>query len=99
MSKQTTRSHAKTTATADEATIAAPTAERRITRTDTLIALMRVGDGATAADLGRAVGWQVHSVRGFIAGTLKKRPGLTVIAAKADGVTRYRVVDVEGAAS
>ena len=40
-----------------------------------------------------AVGWQVHSVRGFIAGTLKKRTDLTVLAERKEGVTRYRVID------
>ena len=44
-------------------------------------------------ELGAAVGWQVHSVRGFIAGTLKKRSDLTVLTERKDGVTRYRVVD------
>lgn len=69
-----------------------PSPELRETRTDTLIALMRGEGGATAAELGAAVGWQVHSVRGFIAGKLKKRADLTVTAAREDGVTRYRIV-------
>lgn len=65
----------------------------RVTRSQTLIAMMRQESGACAAELGAAVGWQVHSVRGFIAGTLKKRADLTVVAERKDGVTRYRVVD------
>lgn len=73
-----------------------PPAERRVSRADMLISLMRAEAGATAAELGAAVGWQVHSVRGFIAGTLKKRADLTVTAAREDGATRYRVVSGEG---
>lgn len=70
-----------------------------ITRSQTLIDLMRVEAGATAAELGAAVGWQVHSVRGFIAGTVKKRSDLTVLTERKDGATRYRVIDkVEAAA-
>ncbi|HEX3365790.1 DUF3489 domain-containing protein [Phenylobacterium sp.] len=65
----------------------------RETRSQTLVALMRVEAGATAADLGAAIGWQVHSIRGFIAGTLKKRTDITVVAERKDGATRYRVVD------
>jgi len=65
----------------------------RETRGQTLIALMRAEPGATAAELGAAVGWQVHSIRGFIAGTLKKRSDLTVLAERKDGATRYRVID------
>ena len=37
------------------------------------------------------VGWQLHSVRGFIAGSLKKRTDLTVLTSRTDGTTRYRV--------
>ena len=65
----------------------------RMTRSQTLIDLMRTSAGASAAELGAAVGWQVHSVRGFIAGTLKKRSDLMVLAERKDGATRYRVVD------
>jgi hypothetical protein len=54
---------------------------------------MRTPGGATAAELAATVGWQVHSIRGFIAGTLKKRSDLTVTATRTDGVTRYSVVD------
>ena len=59
---------------------------------------MRTDTGASAAELADAVGWQVHSVRGFIAGKLKKRGDLTVTATKQDGVTRYFVGDAQGAA-
>jgi hypothetical protein len=64
-----------------------------VTKADTLIALMRSADGATAQALAEAVGWQVHSVRGFIAGTLKKRPDLSVSSDRKDGATRYRITD------
>ena len=68
------------------------TSPLKVSRAETLILLMRTEAGATASELGAAVGWQVHSVRGFIAGTLKKRSDLTVTATREDGVTRYRVV-------
>lgn len=67
------------------------TAEPKITRGDALIALMRSPEGASAADLAAAVGWQVHSVRGFISGNLKKRADLEVITLKGDDGTRYHV--------
>ncbi len=63
------------------------------TRAETLIALMRKEGGATAKALAEAVGWQLHSVRGFISGTLKKRTDLEVVAARAEGGTRYSVRD------
>jgi Protein of unknown function (DUF3489) len=93
MPKSQRSSRAKPAAPADENPIAPPPAKRAATRADTLIALMSAEGGATAAELGAAVGWQVHSVRGFIAGNLKKRSDLTVTAVKQDGATHYRILD------
>lgn len=42
------------------------------TKTATIIEMLERKGGATAADLLKATGWQAHSLRGFIAGTLKK---------------------------
>ncbi len=40
----------------------------------------------------RAMGWQEHSVRGFLAATVKKMPGVTLFSEKAeDGRRRYRI--------
>jgi len=70
-----------------------PAKHERATKGDTLIALMRADGGATAQSLAEAVGWQVHSVRGFIAGALRKRTDLTVCTTREDGLTRYSVAD------
>ncbi len=67
----------------------------RVTRGDTLISLMRAEGGATATELAAVIGWQIHSVRGFIAGSLKKRADLKVSTSRTDGVTRYSVSDVK----
>jgi hypothetical protein len=84
----------QTTKTQGEMTSAAEQARpERASRTMTLTGLMRAESGATAAELAAAVGWQVHSVRGFISGTLKKRVDLEVIATKVDGVMRYQLRD------
>ena len=72
--------------------VVAPAATK-LTRTGTLIAMMRGEGGASAGELAQAVGWQVHSVRGFISGTLKKRSELEVTTGKVDGATRYQVRD------
>ena len=78
---------------AANAAIAPGTTTRTPTRGETMIALMRSDHGATAAELGAAVGWQKHSVRGFIAGSLKKRADLHVTAFRDEGPTRYRITD------
>lgn len=56
-----------------------------------LLKLVRRKTGASIEEMVRATGWQAHSVRGAISGTLRKRLGLTVERSKTDGVTRYRV--------
>ncbi len=57
----------------------------------TVIALLQRDGGATLDEMIAATGWQKHSVRGFMAGTLKKRYGLTVSSAKIDQIRRYSV--------
>ena len=47
-------------------------------RTDTkqaqVVAMLRGADGATVDEIAAATGWQRHTVRGAIAGALKKKP-------------------------
>jgi hypothetical protein len=48
--------------------------------------------GVTANELMKATGWQSHSVRGFLSGTVCKKMGLTVTSAKAeDGQRIYSI--------
>ena len=57
------------------------------------LALLTAPDGATINELQTATGWQAHSVRGFLAGTVQKKLGLILDSKKAeDGVRRYRVM-------
>lgn len=56
---------------------------------DQLTALLSRTEGATLADLLAATAWQAHSVRGAIAGALKKKRGLTIVSQKVDGVRVY----------
>jgi hypothetical protein len=66
------------------------------TRADTkqaqLIAMLQRPEGATVAEIADALGWQHHTVRGAIAGALKKKLGLDVESEKVDERGRvYRV--------
>ncbi len=79
--------------------VAAPADPKRPTRASVLIEMMRAEGGASAQELAAAVGWQVHSVRGFISGTPKKQTDLNVATTKVDGVTRYAIRDVAEAAN
>jgi hypothetical protein len=58
------------------------------------IGLLQQSSGVSLPDLMKATGWQAHSIRGFISGTLKKRLGLNVISYTADGLRRYRIAEV-----
>ena len=72
---------------------AAPKARtpREGTKQATLIAMLRAPDGATIEEIMAATGWQSHTVRGAMAGALKKKLGLEVTSEKVDGRGRvYR---------
>jgi hypothetical protein len=54
--------------------------------------LLRRPDGANLEELQAATGWQPHSVRGFLSGTVKKKLGLTLSSDRTgDRPRRYRV--------
>jgi len=58
-----------------------------------LIAMLKEKKGATVDEIVKAFGWQSHTVRGAIAGALKKRLGLDVTSDKVGGRGRvYRIV-------
>lgn len=56
-----------------------------------IIALLRKPDGSKLAELMQATGWQAHSIRGFLSGTIKKKLGLNLISQKHDGVQHYKL--------
>ena len=47
--------------------------------------------GASIMTLMQVTGWQAHSVRGFISGTIKNKLGLPVTSKKQDGVLIYSI--------
>ena len=65
---------------------------RAATKQAALIAMLRASDGATIEEISAATGWQAHTVRGAIAGALKKKLGLEVNSEKVEGRGRvYRL--------
>jgi hypothetical protein len=57
-----------------------------------LIGMLKRPEGASIEEIVAAFGWQAHTVRGAIAGALKKKLGLDVTSEKVDGRGRvYRI--------
>jgi len=75
-----------------------PAPKARTPRTGTkqakLIEMLHAEGGATIEEIVAATGWQAHTVRGAMAGALKKKLGLTITSEKVDGRGRvYRIED------
>jgi len=63
---------------------------REGSKTMTILGLLNRPDGASLQEIMRVTGWQAHSVRGFISGTVGKKMSLTVVSAKTgDGGRSY----------
>ena len=66
--------------------------DHKTTKQERVLTLLSRADGASIHEIMQATQWQQHSVRGFLAGTVKKKLGFTLTSAKAkDGSRRYRI--------
>ena len=57
-------------------------------KTNQVLDLLRQPGGVTAKELIKATGWQPHSVRGFLSGTIRKKMGLPVTSTKGENGER-----------
>ena len=62
-----------------------------------LVALLLRPEGASLEAMQAATGWQAHSVRGALSGTIKKKLGLEVASEKTDAGRVYRIQKGAGA--
>jgi hypothetical protein len=65
---------------------------RANSKQDAVIGLLSRPDGATITVIMKATGWQQHSVRGFFAGVVRRKLGLTLQSEKSHGERVYRIV-------
>jgi hypothetical protein len=72
-------------------------AVRSDTKHDRVIAMLRAPAGATINAIMTATEWQQHSVRGFLAGVVRKKLGLNLVSELTDKGRIYRIK--EGKAS
>ncbi|MCA8248088.1 DUF3489 domain-containing protein [Burkholderia multivorans] len=81
---------------AAEASFAAVKAQPRVrenSKQAMVIRMLRRPEGATIAQICEATGWQSHTVRGTLAGALKKKLGLNVTSDKQGEERIYRIAD------
>ena len=96
MAKSTAKSKKFTKTTGRKAS-AKPDSKSK-TKKQICIDLLKRQKGASLAELQKATGWQPHSVRGFLSGTVKKMTDITLVTDKDEnGTRRYHVEKVEGA--
>ena len=95
--KAATRSVARKISKSKSRTRSAPVSSKSAARPDTkharIIAMLRAPAGATIAAIMTTTEWQQHSVRGFLAGVVRKKLGLNLISEQTNKGRIYRIKD------
>src|ERR1700733_6512496 len=95
--KAATRSTARKTPKPTSRKRSAPASPKSGARPGTkyahIVALLRTPAGATIAAMMAATEWQQHSVRGFLAGVIRKKLGLNLVSEESDDGRIYRIKD------
>jgi hypothetical protein len=63
------------------------------TKRDRILTMLRSASGASLITLAEATQWQPHSVRGFLAGVVRKKLGLNLTSKSTEQGRIYQIVD------
>ncbi len=95
--KASTRSAVRTTSKSKPRSRSTHSSPKTSTRPDTkharILTMLRTPAGATIAAIMTATEWQQHSVRGFLAGVVRKKLGLNLVSEQSDKGRVYRIKD------
>jgi hypothetical protein len=94
--RSTSRSTSKSKSCMRLARSSSKTTMRPDTKHGRIIAMLRSPGGTTIAATMTATEWQQHSVRGFLAGVVRKKLGLNLISEVTDKGRVYRIKDGNG---
>jgi hypothetical protein len=93
--KVATRTAARKISKGKSRTRSAPASSKPAERPDTkharIISMLRAPAGTTIAAVMTATEWQQHSVRGFLAGIVRKKLGLNLVSERTDKGRVYRI--------
>ena len=89
--RSTTRATNKSKSRARSAPPSLNITARPDTKHARIIAMLRLPAGATIAAMMTATDWQQHSVRGFLAGVVRKKLGLDLVSEQTDKGRIYRI--------
>src|SRR5260370_37338026 len=95
----TARKGRKAASRAKSAPASSKSAPRPDTKHSRVVAMLRAPAGATIAAIMTATDWQRHSVRGFLAGVVRKKLGLNLVSQQTDNGREYRIKDGRASAS
>lgn len=79
-----------------KAAVPKPEETQRSSKQARVIAMLQSPAGATISAMMKATGWQSHSVRGFLAGVVRKRLQLKLASQKVEGTRVYQIAGSGG---